>query len=62
MIYASSRLGVVSFAETEAGLKIEKRLEESEPVELDLTNFEVQEKPKLEVKARFDRPKRPGRK
>lgn len=62
MIYASSRLGVVSFAETEAGLKIEKRLEESEPMELDLSDFEAQEKPKLEVKARFDRPKRPGRK
>lgn len=62
MIYASSRLGVVSFAESEAGLKIEKRLEESEPAELDLKDFEVQEKPKIEVKARFDRPKRPGRK
>lgn len=62
MIYASSRLGVVSFAESEAELKIEKRLEESEPAELDLTDFEVQEKPKIEVKARFDRPKRPGRK
>ena len=62
MIYASSRLGVVSFAETEAHLKIEKRLEESEPAELDLRDFDTAEKPKIEVKPRFDRPKRPGRK
>lgn len=61
MIYASSRQGVVGIAEREAGLKIVKSIEASDPEELGQGSIEEEFKTKVEVKKAFDRPKRPGR-
>ncbi len=61
MIHATSKGNVQIFAEQEAGLKIAKKIEESEPSDLALGDFE-EEKPKVEVKKAFARPPRPGRK
>jgi len=62
MVYASSRNFTVRIAETEAGLKIAKRLEMSDPEDITESGIEEEFKPKVEVKKAFDRPKRPGRK
>jgi twinfilin-like protein len=61
MVYASSRGYVVRIAETEAGLKIVKRLEMSDPEDITADGIEEEFKPKIEVKKAFGRPKRPGR-
>jgi len=62
MVYASSRNFTVRIAETEAGLKIAKRLEMSDPEDITESGIEEEFKPKVEVKKAFERPKRPGRK
>jgi twinfilin-like protein len=62
MVYASSRSWALKIAETDAGLKVEKKLEMSEPDEISESSIEEEFKPKVDVKKAFDRPKRPGRK
>jgi twinfilin-like protein len=62
MVYASSRSWAVRIAETEAGLKVEKKLEMSDPDDITESSIEEEFKPKVEVKKAFERPKRPGRK
>ncbi len=62
MVYAASSRSAVQMAETEAGLKIDKKIEASDPN--DVTEESVQDDlhPKVQVKKAFERPKRPGRK
>jgi twinfilin len=62
MIYASSRSWAVKIAETEAGLTAEKKLELSDPEDINESSIEEEFKPKVEIKKAFERPKRPGRK
>ena len=61
MMYPLMKRAVVTIAESEAGLKIEKRFEVEEPAEIteDLVTSELH--PQAEVKTAFKRPKRPGR-
>ncbi|EMR71180.1 hypothetical protein MGN70_010890 [Eutypa lata] len=61
MMYPLMKRAVLTVAETEAGLKIEKRFEVEEPNEIteDLVLSELH--PRAEVKTAFKRPKRPGR-
>jgi twinfilin len=61
MIYAATRRFAVRVAETEAGLKVEKALEMSDPEELTENSIKEVFKPKVEIKKAFERPKRPGR-
>lgn len=61
MLYASSSRSIYNWATTEGGLNVVKKVEESEPSEIEVKELGEEEKPKVEVKARFDRPKRPGR-
>lgn len=62
MLYAASRGNVVSLAQNEGGLKVVKKLEAGDPVEVSeqviLEEFKVEEK--VESKG-FAKPKRPGR-
>ncbi|CAL3968843.1 hypothetical protein PZA11_004814 [Diplocarpon coronariae] len=62
MLYAVSSRSAVQVAETQAGLKIEKKIEASSPEELDEESINGDLHPKVEVKKAFERPKRPGRK
>lgn len=61
MMYPLMKRAVLTVAESEAGLKIEKRFEVEEPDEIteDLVLSELH--PRAEVKTAFKRPKRPGR-
>lgn len=62
MLYAASRGNVVSLAQNEAGLKVAKKLEATNPDEVTeqviLDEFRVEQ---VEVKQGFSKPKRPGR-
>lgn len=62
MLYAASRGNVVSLAQNDAGLKVAKKLEATNPDEVTeqviLDEFKVE---KAEVKQGFSKPKRPGR-
>jgi len=62
MLYASSSRSAVQVAESEAGLKIEKKIEASSPDEISAESIGADLHPKVEVKKAFERPKRPGRK
>lgn len=62
MLYAASSRSAVQVAETEAGLKVDKKIEESNPADLSEEAFLGDLHPKVEVKQAFSRPKRPGRK
>ncbi|KAI9824966.1 MAG: Twinfilin-1 [Phylliscum demangeonii] len=62
MVYASSRAGVISYAEAEADLKIAKRLEASDPSEITAARLQQEFHPVKEERSQFSRPKRPGRK
>ena len=52
----------MQIAETDAGLKVDKKLEMSDPDDITESSIEEEFKPKVEVKKAFERPKRPGRK
>ncbi len=62
MLYAASSRSAVQIAEAEAGLRIEKKIEESSPSDISEESIQGDLHPKAEVKKTFDRPKRPGRK
>lgn len=62
MLYASSSRSAQQIAESEAGLKIEKRIEESNPSDISEESIDADLHPKVEVKKAFERPRRPGRK
>jgi len=62
MLYAASSRSAVQIAEAEAGLKIEKKIEESSPGDVTEQSVLGDLHPKVEVKKAFERPKRPGRK
>ena len=62
MLYAASSRSAVQVAESEAGLKVEKRLEAGEPDDITEQSINEDLHPKVEVKKAFDRPRRPGRK
>ncbi|TVY30825.1 Twinfilin [Lachnellula hyalina] len=62
MLYAASSRSAVQIAEAEAGLKIEKKIEESSPEDVTEQSVLGDLHPKVEVKKAFERPKRPGRK
>lgn len=62
MLYASSSRSAVQIAETQAGLQIEKRIEEGSPVDISAESIDADLHPKVEVKKAFERPRRPGRK
>jgi twinfilin-like protein len=61
MLYASSSRSAVQIAEAEAGLQIEKRIEESSPEDISADTIDAELHPKAEVKKVFERPRRPGR-
>lgn len=61
MLYAASSRSAVQVAESEAGLKIEKKLEASSPEDISAESIDDDLHPKVEVKKTFERPKRPGR-
>jgi twinfilin-like protein len=61
MVYASSRSWVLQVAEQQAGLKVEKKLETSEPSEITAETVREEFEPRVEVKRGFERPRRPGR-
>jgi len=62
MLYAASSRSAVQVAETEAGLKVDKKIEESNPSDISEESIMGDLHPKVEVKQAFSRPKRPGRK
>lgn len=62
MLYAASSRSAIQVAETEAGLKIEKKIEASSPEDISEESIDSDLHPKVEVKRAFERPKRPGRK
>lgn len=61
MIYASSKRSVETLAEQQAGLKLAKKLEATDPSEITAKTIEDEFQAKQEVKSGFARPKRPGR-
>jgi len=61
MMYATCRKGVVFTAEHECGLKIEKRLEATSPDDIGEEQLLEKFHPQKEVKATFQKPRRPGR-
>ncbi|TGZ85499.1 actin depolymerizing protein [Ascodesmis nigricans] len=61
MLYASCRANVVTTAERECGLKIEKKLEAAMPTEIGEDHLMEEFHPQKEEKKSFARPKRPGR-
>jgi twinfilin-like protein len=61
MLYASSSRSAVQFAESEAGLQIEKKIEAGSPEDISAESIEADLHPKVEVKKAFERPRRPGR-
>jgi twinfilin-like protein len=62
MLYAASSRSAQQLAESEAGLTIEKKIEASSPEDLTQKSIDEDLHPKVEVKATFSRPKRPGKK
>jgi twinfilin-like protein len=62
MLYAASSRSAVQVAESEAGLKIQKKIEASSPDEISEETIDADLHPKVEVKKAFERPRRPGRK
>src|SRR6266536_4618036 len=60
MLYAASSRSVQQVAEAEAGLKIEKKIEASQPDEINEETIDSDLHPKVEVKKAFERPRRPG--
>ncbi|RDW59691.1 twinfilin-1 [Coleophoma cylindrospora] len=62
MLYAASSRSAQQVAETEAGLKIAKKIEAGGPDDIDEKSIDDDLHPKVEVKKAFDRPRRPGRK
>lgn len=61
MIYASSKRSVETLAEQQAGLKLGKKMEATDPSEITAKSIEDEFAVKQEVKSGFARPKRPGR-
>jgi len=61
MLYASSSRALANLVEAEAGLKVDKKLETTDPQEITQGSIEEEFKTKVEVKKAFERPKRPGR-
>lgn len=62
MLYAASRRNVLNIAEQEAGIKVEKRLEVTNPDEVTVSVVEDEFKTgQVEEKKAFARPKRPGK-
>ncbi|KAF2456547.1 hypothetical protein BDY21DRAFT_347512 [Lineolata rhizophorae] len=61
MLYASSRRGVLSLAETESGVAVAKKLEASTPDEISAETIQEEFQPRQETKTGFAKPKRPGR-
>jgi twinfilin-like protein len=62
MLYAASSRSAQQLAESEAGLTIEKKIEASNPEDVNQESIDEDLHPKVEVKTAFQRPKRPGRK
>lgn len=62
MLYASSSRSAVQIAEAQAGLMIEKKIEESSPEDISAESIDADLHPRVEVKKAFERPRRPGRK
>ncbi|TID14519.1 actin depolymerizing protein [Venturia nashicola] len=61
MLYASSRRSAESLAEKEAGLKLAKKLEATDPSEITAQTIDDEFETKQETKSGFSKPKRPGR-
>jgi twinfilin-like protein len=61
MMYPLMKRAVITVAESEAGLKIEKKFEVEEPSEITESSVLDDLHPQAEVKTAFRRPKRPGR-
>lgn len=61
MIYPLMKRAVLTVAETEAGLKVDKKFEVEEPGEITEAGVLGELHPQVEVKKGFSRPKRPGR-
>jgi twinfilin-like protein len=61
MMYPLMKRAVLTVAESEAGLNIEKKFEVEEPAEITEQSILADLHPKTEVKTGFKRPKRPGR-
>lgn len=62
MLYAASSRSAVQVADSEAGVKVEKRIEASDPEDVTEQSILEDLHPKVEVKKAFERPRRPGRK
>jgi twinfilin len=61
MLYPLSKKAVITVAEQESGIKVEKKFEVDEPSEITDESVMSELHPKVEVKTGFRRPKRPGR-
>ncbi|KAF2434416.1 actin depolymerizing protein [Tothia fuscella] len=61
MVYASSRRSAEALAEQEAGLKLVKKLEATDPSEITAQTIADEFAVKQEQKSGFSKPKRPGR-
>lgn len=61
MIYASSKRSVETLAERDAGLTLVRKLEATNPSEINAQTLEDEFRQKEEQKSGFARPKRPGR-
>lgn len=61
MMYPLMKRAVVTVAETEAGLTLEKKFEVEEPSEITEQGVTEDLHPKAAVRQGFSRPKRPGR-
>ncbi|KAK3357882.1 hypothetical protein B0T25DRAFT_567137 [Lasiosphaeria hispida] len=61
MMYPLMKRAVLTIAEKEAGLQIEKKFEVEEPSEITEESVLEELHPKVEAKKAFSRPKRPGR-
>ncbi|KAK3323027.1 hypothetical protein B0H66DRAFT_473036 [Apodospora peruviana] len=61
MIYPLMKRAVLTVAETEAGVKIEKKFEVEDPSEITEAAVLADLHPQVEVRKGFSRPKRPGR-
>lgn len=61
MVYASSRRSAEVLAEQGAGLKLDKKIEASEPTDITAKSIEEEFVVKEETKQTFSKPKRPGR-
>ncbi|KAK0726763.1 hypothetical protein B0T26DRAFT_747170 [Lasiosphaeria miniovina] len=61
MIYPLMKRAVLTIAEKEAGLQVAKKFEVEDPSEITEASVLEELHPKVEVRAGFSRPKRPGR-